>query len=772
MNQISNNSRLTTISDYLELINNLPGMIYCCKNDEFWTMKFINSRSVELTGFYPEELIDNQVVAYADLIFESDKKLVWEKVNEALEKKERYTITYRIITKNHEVKWVWEQGNGVWDTEGNLLFLEGIIIDISNQEAIKKELEKSEEKYRNIFENIVDVYYETSIDGKILEISPSVVNLLGFNREELIGKNVKLTYYDPEMREKMIETILKENKLNNYPLLLKSRSGEKIKVSLNVILKKSGDTSFLCGVIRDISAITKMEEELVKKEQHYHSLFINAPNPYFALNQDLMITEINSALLEMTGYRQEEMLFYPLINFLQEYEIPRLEILKEEIFKNGKIESIELDLKHKNGGIISVLLSGKSNYNDLKQSVEVQFIATNISQRKALEEELEKAKKRAEESDRIKSAFLANMSHEIRTPMNAIMGFSSLLKDKSLSDEERDDYINIILKRGNDLLQIISDIIDISRIEAGDIRLVFDKIHLNKFLTEIKDEYNKIKKLRGKDHIVIRNSFFPLDDDVYIETDKVRLNQIFQNLIGNALKFTHEGFIEFGYQVIPGFIEFYVKDTGIGIKESDHELIFERFRQANEKHTQEYGGTGLGLAIVKSLVSLLGGSISLESQPGVGSVFYFTVPFDIKNISVSSFNELKGIEQRKPDLHGLKVLIAEDEITNYHYLESVISRYGAKIIWANDGYTAIEIMKKHPEIRLILMDIKMPGIDGHLATKKIREFNKDVIIIAQTAYALKGDKEKAIESGCNDYIAKPVRLEILNQLLIKYFNKT
>ncbi|NLJ08441.1 MAG: PAS domain S-box protein [Sphingobacteriales bacterium] len=764
-NNISNNSE-----NYLELINNLPGMIYRCQNDPFWTMKFISNRSVELTGFTPEELIDNKRIAFSDLIFEEDRIKVWEDVQEALKKREKYTLKYRILTKNHEIKWVGEQGYGVWNEKDELIFLEGIIMDISLQEQYKNSLEKAEERYRNIFENLLDVYYESTFEGKILEISPSVYHLLGYTREELIGNNVSMQYKDIAQRNEMINLLSETQSVHNYHITLLSKSGKEVEVGIHVTIDtKSREFPVMRGILRDITELMQMQASLEEREKYYRSLFTNAPSPFFSLNNNFYFEEANPAFLEMTGYHYEELLQKSIFDLIPENEHVRLDFIRQELEKNRKIDNFELNLVHKDGEIINILLSGNLCIDTHADTCISQFIATNFSQRKLLEEELEKAKRKAEESDRIKSAFLANMSHEIRTPMNAIMGFSSLLRDETLTYEERCTYIDIILKRGNDLLQIISDIIDISRIEAGDIRIVIDKIFVNKFLREITGEYVKIKKLKGKDHISIRNSLQSLDDNVYIESDKVRLSQIFENLLSNALKFTQDGYIEIGYEILPGFIEFYVRDTGIGIPPDKHEIIFERFRQATDSQAIDYGGTGLGLAIVKSLVTILGGSLRLDSAVNSGSTFYFTIPFSGKLKADHSAKKVEMIEHQKPNLTNRKILIAEDEINNYYYLESVISRYGAKVIWATDGYSAIEMMKNQPDIDLVLMDIKMPGIDGFIATRKIREFNQGVVIIAQTAYAMSHDRERAFQSGCTDYISKPIRIESLNKMLLKYF---
>ncbi|MGE0090371.1 MAG: ATP-binding protein [Bacteroidales bacterium] len=391
--------------------------------------------------------------------------------------------------------------------------------------------------------------------------------------------------------------------------------------------------------------------------------------------------------------------------------------------------------------------------------------------RSETENDLLQAKEKAEESDRLKSAFLANMSHEIRTPMNAILGFTELLTlpESSLTPEERINYTKLIQNSGNNLLHLIDDIIDISKIEAGQLKIIIKDAPINRILKDLLQSYNEIKKLKGRENIELILNETALTQDIILKTDPMRFQQIFSNLIDNALKFTEDGFIEFGYHIqSKNFLLFYVKDTGIGIEQNKKQAIFDRFRKLEDDKTRVFRGAGLGLAISRNLVELLGGKIWVESVPGAGSSFYFTIP----NIASSSAIPIKSkFESVVYDWSKRKILLAEDEPANIIYLEEVLKPTGANIFKAINGKQAVDIYKENPEIDIVIMDIKMPEMDGYEASEKIKSINKNVPIVSQTAYALPDEREKAAKAGIDDYLTKPIKptalLTIINKYLIK-----
>ena len=395
-------------------------------------------------------------------------------------------------------------------------------------------------------------------------------------------------------------------------------------------------------------------------------------------------------------------------------------------------------------------------------------LADTLEVLKNKNEEFLLSKEKAEESERLKSAFLANMSHEIRTPMNGILGFASLLEDPDLTGEKQHEYIQIIEKSGIRMLNIINDIIDISKIESG-----LMKVHIKE--SDIKEQMEYIytffkPEVEAKGMKLIFRSTLPAKEAI-IQTDREKLFAILTNLVKNAIKYSNEGTIEFGYDRVTNgddSLQFYVKDTGTGIPKDRQEAIFERFIQADITDTRTQQGAGLGLAITKAYVDMLGGKIWVESKEGKGSTFYFT----LTNIEqkIESFVPDEDIDYpMNREVSGLKILIAEDDEPSEMLLSTFVKTLGKEIIKVQNGIDAVEACRNNPDLDLVLMDIQMPKMNGYDATRNIRQFNKDVVIIAETAYGLSGDREKAIEAGCNDYISKPINDNEFRRLIQKHF---
>lgn len=368
--------------------------------------------------------------------------------------------------------------------------------------------------------------------------------------------------------------------------------------------------------------------------------------------------------------------------------------------------------------------------------------------------ELEIAKDKAEEGDRLKSAFLANMSHEIRTPMNAIIGFSNLLSNDDLSSKERNDFIRYIINNSNTLLHLIDDIIDLSKIEAGQLRISIKPFDLNRLLLDLYHNFSNRSNSYSNSAVDLKFSMGITTSDFTIQADAIRVKQVLSNLIDNALKFTEKGVVEFGYTVENSTtIKFFVKDSGIGMSESQQKLIFNRFTKVEEDKTKLYRGAGLGLTICKNIANLMGGDVLVESEIGKGTVFYFTIPL-IKGVERAAETYFPESNKTNYIWEGKLLLIAEDEEDNYRYLERVLKNTKAKLFWAANGSEVIELFKKiNPD--LILMDIKMPIKDGVEATKEIRQENKMVPIIALSAYAFNHEIEEITKEGFNGYLVKP-----------------
>jgi signal transduction histidine kinase/CheY-like chemotaxis protein len=418
----------------------------------------------------------------------------------------------------------------------------------------------------------------------------------------------------------------------------------------------------------------------------------------------------------------------------------------------------------------------------------IMAIVIDISKRKAIDKDLEnyrqhlenlveqrtvdykKAKEQAENADRLKSAFLANMSHEIRTPMNAILGFAQLLEFENISRSERLEYIKLINLAGNSLLHLINDIIDLAKIEANQLKIVSEEFSLNKAITEVFISFDKTKHTLDKGNIELVLDI-PEFQNPTIRADYYRFKQILNNLINNSLKFTEKGFIRIGYENTAEngkrFFKFFVEDTGIGIPESEVNHVFERFHKLDENKSRIYGGTGLGLAISKNICELSGGRIWAESERGKGSVFFFTLPDD--SIKIKETKPELTDQKKSIDWKGLKMLVVEDDDNNIFYLKNILKNTGVETVWAKNGKDAYEFyLQNNPSI--ILTDIRMPEMDGFQLCSKIRETDKDVIIIMQSAYSQSEDIKKAKLTGSNDYISKPYKKNDLLDLIDKFIS--
>ncbi len=387
--------------------------------------------------------------------------------------------------------------------------------------------------------------------------------------------------------------------------------------------------------------------------------------------------------------------------------------------------------------------------------------------------ELQIAKNKAEESDRLKTAFLSNMSHEIRTPMNAIIGFSHLLKDPNMTKENLNNYIDIITERGNQLLNIINDIIDISKIESGKINIHKSACNVNKLFDELYTMFYNTKELVKKSHIELRSVKPDVYEDIIINTDATRLKQILSNLIDNAIKFTQAGFVEMGYSILEmnesKKIQFYVKDSGIGISQENRNLIFNRFRQIDESHTRLFGGTGIGLSISQNLAELLGGDLIVDSKKGEGSTFYLTLPYESVKI-VKTPEEISKSDKKNINWENKTILITEDNPSSFLLLKIILGKTNANILHSSNGKEAVELCKTNPDINAVLMDIQLPVMNGYDATRKIKQNRKDLPVIAQTAHALAEDEIKSKKAGCDDYLTKPIQREKLFAVLSKYLD--
>ena len=494
--------------------------------------------------------------------------------------------------------------------------------------------------------------------------------------------------------------------------------------------------------------LQKVNEELILSEARFHQMFKNHSAIMLLIEPETgAILEMNVAARNFYGYTadQWENMKIQDINILPGGEAD----LKDTPDKPGNSGYTVSSHRLANGEIR--LVEEHSSPITAQGKTILFSIILDVTQRNEAEQALIEAKEKAEESDRLKSAFLTNMSHEIRTPMNGILGFTDLLRTSNLSEADRAEYIDIIKLSGNRMLSTINDLIEISSIETGVVSVTESETNINDvvhFLYSFFDLQSRQKGLRLECHTPLP------DDQAVVITDKSKLDSILINLIRNAIKFTYGGSVIFGYEALDQELEFYVTDTGIGIPADKLDSVFERFVQADLRLTRPYEGSGLGLSISKAYVAMLGGNIWVESRQNIGSTFRFTIP---RKTTERTCPEILSTPAHHPSnpLKNSIILIAEDDDINYTYMKKILFPLCKSVLRACDGKEVIDQFKANPGIGIIFMDIKMPEMDGYEATRIIREFDKEVLIIAQTAYAFKREQEKALEAGCNDYISKP-----------------
>jgi PAS domain S-box-containing protein len=519
----------------------------------------------------------------------------------------------------------------------------------------------------------------------------------------------------------------------------------------------------------EIAQKKKATKALHETEDAYETLRSNVPIALYRATVKGDLLYANPALLTMFGYPSlEEIQKIPMKDLYVDPE--NRNILMTQLMKEKVIKNFEVAFNRKDGTTFWGSVNAQAIFDEEGEHLFQDGIIVDITELKKTTEALIQAKEKAEESDHLKTAFLANMSHEIRTPLNAILGFSDLLNEPYYTKEEMERFVELIHKNGHSLLNIINDILDIAKIEAGVIQLFPESYPVENMVNELFESFSKPKFPESQDQIAF-DLKTPQDPDLLITTDQNRLKQILTNLLSNAFKFTEEGSVTLSYQTDEDHITFVVSDTGMGIPEEQLDIIFNRFRQLDDSHTRERGGTGLGLTIAKNLVEKLHGSIWVESALYEGSSFYVRLPLHTEKAKTSKdqkkikpvYSSVMHHDIRWPDK---TILIVEDVASNYNYLDFLLKKTGAKILWAENGKDAIIQAEEHDAIDVILMDIQLPDLNGLEATREIKKMRPDLPIIAQTAFALSTDEQEVYDAGCDAYIPKPISKKTFFNILI------
>ena len=778
---------------------------------------------MKITGFKKKEVLGKDLVE--TYITEDYRNAVKQVLDNALKGKETANYEFPLFTKDGKRVIVLLNSSTRRNAAGEIVGVLGVGQDISEIDKLRTESESVAKELRMFIETANAPIFGIDSKGLVNEWNETSGKITGFKKEEVLGKDLVKTYITEDYRDavkQVLDNALEGKETANYEFPLFTKDGKRVMVLLNSSTRRDTDGKIVgvLGVGQDISEIDKLrtESESVAKELRQ---FIETANaPIFGIDSKGLVNEWNETSEKITGFKKEEVLGKDLVKtyITEDYRDAVKQVL-DNALEGKETANYEFPLFTKDGKRVMVLLNSSTRrdtvgkivgvlgvgqditiLNEYKENLEFKVkyrtqelafqndekdkraaelviankelaFQNNEKEKRALE--LVIAKEKAEESDRLKSAFLANMSHEIRTPMNGILGFADLLREADLTGEEQQEFITIIETSGTRMLNIINDIISISKIESGLMEVNIQESNINQQIEFIYTFFKPQVEAKGMQFLIKKTLS---EKEAFINTDTEKVYSILTNLVKNAIKYTVEGSIELGYRLKKGVasseLEFYIKDTGIGIHKDRHKAIFERFIQADIADKRAYQGAGLGLSISRAYAEMLDGRIWMESEEGKGSIFYLTLPYQTEIEEKIIVNNLdKSNEIVNPEISGLKVLIAEDDETNGMLISVIVKELKLVLLEASTGIEAVDLCRAHPDIDLILMDIQMPDLNGYEATRQIRQFNQDVIIIAQTAFGLAGDKEKSIEAGCNDYISKPFNKSKLLTVIGKYLKK-
>lgn len=775
-----------------EFFKHGPVVVVVWKNAEKYPVDYVTENVIELIGYTAQELIAPGF-DYESLIHPDDAERISDDVESNVKSNiEYYTHEpYRLRHKSGAYVWVLDFSKVFRNENNEVIYYQGYLVNYTAEHLVKlqlydqnREIKHQQEKLKLILSAAQAGTWEWNIKTGYLQIDDRWAGMLGYHRSEIlphVDSWVKLVHPNDYLD---VENIIKThiNGLSNYYVAtyrLKTKSGNwKWILDSGKIIKydENKQAILFIGTHMDIDAQKRIEQELLnskmealKESVRYKNLFNAITDAVFVIPFEQGIKpflEVNESACKKYGYSFAEfgkLNFDLLTNNTASKTFVRLNMYNELQLK-GFFEFEDVHYTRA-GNPIDVLVNMRIF--EWEQERNLVCVVRDITSEKKYNEqlkqmniELQLARNKAEESDLLKSAFLSNMSHEIRTPLNAIVGFSGFLKEPGKTQEQLMRYGSIIESSGKHLLGLINDIIDLSKIDSGQVEAIHVDVDVHVLMQNLFQSFQEQIRISGKKIELIMSK---AKWELQFMCDETRLNQIFINLLNNALKFTETGSIEFGYMIDQKEIEFFVKDSGIGIAEEKQSIVFDRFRQADESNEKNYAGSGLGLPIVKANVKLLGGRLQLNSGPGKGTTVSFFLPY-LQAQNKGQEGLLSSFLQFENEL----ILVAEDDIMNFNFMNELLSDHNLKVLHARNGKETLDMVINNDAIRLVLLDIKMPEIDGWELISILKSQRPDLVVIAQTAYSLENEVKRGVELGFDDYITKPIDYQKLLQTIHAY----
>ncbi|MBK7628018.1 MAG: PAS domain S-box protein [Bacteroidales bacterium] len=741
---------------FRSIAENLSDIIFL--TDTKGTLAYV-SPSVEVLGYSADEFPGK---FFGDFLVEGELEKGMSFFTNALNSINLTTTVQLLFKRKDGSSFFAELSGSVFYAGNEVRGVLGLLRDISEKVKRENDLRKLS---RAVEQNPVSIVI-TDTNGIIEYANQKMCEVTGYSIDELIGKNPSVLSSKRKSQEEYRELwdTIKRGDDWKGEFLNKRKNGELYWESalISPIKNEKEEVTHFLGIKEDISLRKALEASTRESEKRYRELFLNNPIPTYIFDEStLEFVEVNEAAIESYGYSKEEFSSMTLRDLRIMEEIPEL---LDSLKNIGHKTFYSTSMRHvkKDGTVFPVEITSHSLPEKNGRRTRLVTV-TDITERLKAAQQMTLAKEKAEASDRIKTTFLNNISHEVRTPLNGILGFAEIMNQTGLSDEEKKESMSMLHQSSERLLNTITSYMDISLLTSGAMSVNLKEISPVQLLSSL---YKLHQPLCSQKKLQLFLDIPSGGETLSVNSDPEVLRKIFSHLLDNAIKFTEKGNIHFGFTNTISEIIFYVSDTGIGIQKESLGHIFDKFSKEDRGPQRISEGSGLGLSIARGLTEILGGRISVESEPGTGSCFSLTFPSNSGNSTTSGSTSRKHTHKKSGND---TILIAEDDDTNFFYLNAIISReFGSKILHAENGREAIDLFSSNPDIRLVLMDIKMPEVDGIEATRQIKTIRSEVPVIAITAYAMSGDEERVLAAGCDGYLSKPISKEKLLRKIAEF----